>query len=126
MSVKTFHFAKKKPLTEKEKLEAKKKLEEQREKDSEIVEGIFRSHGIKGKVKFSYHAYKEDGTDIYEMEDGVTYKIPRGVANHINERACYNEREHVKGPDGQLTLATIIKKKEKRYEFIPTGFNNIG
>ena len=123
MSIKTFNFVRKKALTEAQKKEAKKTIAAQREKDNEMVTGIFKNRTGEGKISFSYGKYKEDGTSIYEFEDGVTYTIPRMVANHLNQGTSVAKREYGINPDGTQSLQTIIRKREKRYEFISTDFS---
>lgn len=122
MSIKTFNFVKRKPLTTKEKEEAKKKIAAMREKDNEMVTGIFKNRDGEGKISFSYGKYKEDGTSVYEFNDGGTYTIPRMVANHLNQSTAVPQREYATNPDGTKSLHTVIRKKNKRYEFISTDF----
>lgn len=123
MSIKTFNFVKKKPLNTKEKEDAKKKIAAMREKDNEMVTGIFKNRDGEKEISFSYGKYKEDGTSVYKFEDGKTYTIPRMVADHLNESTAVAKREYGVNPDGTQSLQTIIRQKHKRYEFISTNFS---
>lgn len=71
----------------KEIAEAKKKLNlrHDRDKDRQLITGRFRFHECPGGVcKFVFHKYKEDPVENYEFTDGETYRIPLGVARHLN------------------------------------------
>lgn len=78
---------------------SKKEIESIKEKmrayEEEMVEITFynlenpRSHNSLGGVKFAYK--KWDGPNInYELFDGETYTLPRGVVNHLNND-CYTK-----------------------------------
>jgi hypothetical protein len=61
-----------------------------RDKDREIVKGIFRFHEVPGgEMRFVYKFYKEDQVELYELKDGEVYSIPLGVARHLNKDCNY-------------------------------------
>lgn len=61
-----------------------------RDKDREMVRGIFHFHEVPGgTLKFSFRKYKEDPVEDFEMCDGQIYTIPLGVAKHLNKNVNY-------------------------------------
>lgn len=98
-------------------------LKLQREKDREIVRGIFRFYEVPGgSIKFSYKKYKEDPVETFELKDGEVYSIPLGVAKHLNKN-CY-QVEHAYTTDENGAPSTKVGRKIQRcgfqsLEFIP-------
>jgi hypothetical protein len=63
-------------------------LKYQRDKDRELVKGIFRYYEVPGgMMSFMYRAYKEDPVEKYDLVDGGVYTLPLGVAKHLNKNA---------------------------------------
>jgi hypothetical protein len=61
-------------------------LKYQRDKDRELVKGIFRYYEVSGgNMAFMYRAYKEDPVEKYDLIDGQVYTLPLGVAKHLNK-----------------------------------------
>lgn len=68
----------------------KKKLRYQRDKDRELVRGIFRFHEVPGgTMSFVFRAYKADPVERYDLQDGEVYSLPLGVAKHLNKNIWY-------------------------------------
>lgn len=123
------------------KVDAMKRLEEQREKDHELVSGLFKYDEYKGgTIRFRFKKYQRDPYAQYELTDGHRYRIPRMVARHLNQNVHYLKYSHVPGSDMQLaagsgqsrfsdgkspnnhTMYTI--EKIKRCSFIPLEFSS--
>lgn len=76
-------------ITSKEKDEFRKKIEKMRERDNELVTGIFKNLENPGAtIEFTFKLYAGDDYVHYELKDGERYQIPRGVAKHIANN-CY-------------------------------------
>jgi len=61
-----------------------------RDKDREMVKGVFRFHEVPGgSMNFVFRKYKEDQVERYDMVDGQIYTIPLGVAKHLNKNVSY-------------------------------------
>lgn len=117
------------------KLEEKKKtvaqnLKYMRDKDREMVKGIFRFHEVPGGcLSFVFKGYKHDEVERYDMVDGQVYTVPLGVAKHLNKNLWYPEYSYVKsegvyngfGPN-QTMRAT---KKVRRCSFQSLEFIDI-
>lgn len=113
--------------------ELAKQLKKRRERDEEIVTGIFKnlenpsSNGGRGSVVFSYKFYHGQPNEVYELFDGEKYALPRGVARHLNNNCFYKEytqqsEDGIRGainPDGRLKSknALQVSKKVHRYAF---------
>lgn len=68
--------------------QAKDLIDRMQSHDSEMVTGKFHNQEAKGQgVRFSICLYPGDEYDVYEFFDGERYRIPRGVARHINNCA---------------------------------------
>lgn len=80
------------------KKEAVKSLKWQRDKDREMVRGIFRFHEVPGgEMMMVYKAYKEDKVERYQLIDNCVYTIPLGLARHLNKNCWYPEYEYMMG-----------------------------
>jgi hypothetical protein len=78
----------------------KKEIAKKKERDSEMVTGIFKNlEAPGGSVRFVFDIYGE-GLKNYELFDGERYTIPRGVARHLNNGCFYKEYRHLKGEFG--------------------------
>jgi hypothetical protein len=101
-------------------------LEVQKQKDKEMVKGIFRFHEVPGGgMSFVYGPiYKGDESQVYEMTDGEIYTVPLGVARHLNKNVWYPVYEHIAGEKdvqtahNQMTRAGMrICKRVRRCSF---------
>lgn len=88
----------------------------QRDKDKEMVRGIFTFHEVPGgQMQFSYKYYKGDEVETYTMIDGETYTIPRGVARHLNKNCWYPVHHFAVDADGKSVAK--IGQKVRRCSF---------
>jgi len=70
--------------------ESKSQLLLQRDKDREMVKGIFRFHEVpNGRMDFVFKKYKQDPIEKFSMIDGQVYTVPLGVAKHLNSNVKY-------------------------------------
>lgn len=82
--------------------EAKKNRERQRARDAELMVGVFKNlEAPNGSLRFGYKKYHGDPFETYELYDGETYQIPRGVVKHLNNNCFYKEYRHLKGEFGE-------------------------
>ncbi len=80
--------------------EMAKKLKIERDKDREMVKGVFKYYEVPGgRVDFCFKKYEEDPVEKYEFIDGHVYTIPLGVAKHVNTRK-YPIHEYGRNEDG--------------------------
>lgn len=92
--------------------ELAKQIRKMRDRDSEIVTGIFKNlenpatNGGRGSVVFSYKYYPGQENEVYELYDGERYALPRGVARHLNNNCFYREYQHLPGEFGQQGIRT--------------------
>lgn len=101
-----------------------KNLKYMRDKDRELVKGIFRFHEVPGGVmSFVYRAYKEDPVERYDLVDGEVYSLPLGVAKHLNKNVWYPVHAHKLDDEGKVS--TIIGRKVKRCSFQSLEFVDI-
>lgn len=120
-------------VSNEQKKELAKKLKYQRDKDRELVRGVFRYYEVpNGVLEFSYKAYREDPVETYQLYDGQVYTIPLGVARHLNKNVAYPKYEYIKGePDvasGYNNFSNQglkIRQKEKRCSFQSLEFLDI-
>ena len=95
-----------------------------RDKDREMVKGIFIFHEVPGgSMSFVYRAYKEDDVERYDLVDGQPYTIPLGVARHLNKNCWYPIHSYSKGEDG--LPAQKIGQKVRRCSFRSLEFVDI-
>ena len=88
----------------------------QRDKDREMVKGIFRFHEVPGGgMSFNFKAYKEDQVERYDLHDGEIYTLPLGVARHLNKNGWYPVYEYMK--DEQTQNVQKIGQKVRRFSF---------
>jgi len=91
-------------------------LKYQRDKDREMVRGIFRFHEVPGgSMSFCIKLYREDEVERFDMLDGEIYTVPRGVARHLNNNLWYPEYEFIQGED--VRSIQRIGKKVQRCSF---------
>lgn len=78
-----------------------KKLKIERDKDREMVKGVFKYYEVPGgMVGFCFKKYEEDPLEKYELYDGQVYTIPLGVAKHLNNNTWYPVHEYGRNEDG--------------------------
>jgi hypothetical protein len=88
-----------------QKAELKKKLAYMRDRDREIVKGVFRYHQKPGQtITFTFYNYAGDKLENYKMTDGMTYSIRRDVARHLNKEGLQPVYEWVKDEIGQPVM----------------------
>jgi hypothetical protein len=84
------------------KSEFKNRIEALKERDSEMVTGIFKNlEQPGGSVSFNLKLY--DGDDFsheYTFFDNERYTIPRGVARHLNNNCAYKAYKYLPGESG--------------------------
>lgn len=106
------------------KKEIKSQLRYQRDKDREMVKGIFKFHEVEnGSLSFCYKLYKEDPVERYDLTDGQIYTIPLGVAKHINKNLWYPVHEYQVDEAGRPSMR--IGKKIRRASFNSLEFVDI-
>lgn len=82
-----------------------KQIRKLRDRDSEMVTGIFKNLETPGGgARFMYKQYPGDDFVAYELFDGQAYRIPRGVARHLNNNCFYWEYQHMNGESGEQGL----------------------
>ena len=80
----------------------KPNLKWMRDRDREMVKGIFRFHEVPGgTMQFSFKAYKEDPVENFTLVDGGVYSIPLGVARHLNNNCKYPIHAHAQDAEGK-------------------------
>lgn len=92
-----------------------------RDRDRELVKGIFKYDELPGgQLEFVYRKHRGDKIERYKFEDGKVYTIPRGVARHINNNCYYAQHGHILDENGQPSIA--VKKKVDRVSFASLEF----
>ena len=103
---------------------SKTNLRYQRDKDREMVKGIFRFFEVPGgSMSFVFKAYKEDPVERYDFFDGETYSIPLGVARHLNKNGWYPVHHHAVDETGKPLMK--IGQKVRRFGFQSLEFTEI-
>lgn len=98
-----------------------KDLRYMRDKDREMVRGIFRFFEVPGgNMSFSFKKYKEDQTENFSLNDGEIYTIPRGVARHLSNNCAYPEHSYKMDDHGRSVA--MISKMKRRCSFEPLDF----
>jgi hypothetical protein len=102
----------------------KKKLQWMRDKDREMVKGMFKFYEVEGgMMSFVYRAYKQDKTERYDLVDGHIYTIPLGVAKHLNKNGWYPIHGYIMDEKG--TPSMKIGQKKRRFGFQSLEFVDI-
>lgn len=100
-------------------------LKVQRDKDREMVRGIFIFHEAPGAyVEFVYKAYRGDEVEKYVLHDGETYTIPLGVAKHLNKNLWYPLHAHMVDKNGRpvMTIGQKVRRASfQSLEFVDTA-----
>ena len=97
-----------------------KKIAEAKEKDSEIISGVFKNIESTGSsVQFWFKKYDEPPI-YYEFLDGERYSIPRMVAAHLNTatRVKSHEYPQVVWEGKQVPVITPTGKTRDRFLFV--------
>lgn len=111
-------------LESKKEVTTKKNLRWSRDKDREIVKGMFKFYEVPGGVmSFVYRAYKEDKTERYNLSDGEIYSIPLGVARHLNKNGWYPIHAYAMNDVGVATMK--LGQKKRRFGFQSLEFVDI-
>lgn len=88
-----------------QKAELQKKLSYMRERDRELVKGVFRYHQKPGQtLTFTFYNYKGDKLENYKMTDGMTYSVRRDVARHLNKEGLQPVYEWVRDEIGNPVM----------------------
>ena len=106
------------PLLKTEETNKKKQtnLRYQRDKDREIVRGIFKFDEVPGgTMSFVYKKYKEDPVERYSFVDGCVYSIPLGVAKHLNKNGWYPIHHFTMNEKDKPSMR--IGQKKHRFSF---------
>lgn len=96
----------------------------QRDKDREVVRGIFRFYEVPGGcMSFVYKAYKGDDVQRFDMVDGQVYSVPLGVARHLNKNGWYPVHAYTTDETGKPHQK--IGSKVRRFGFQSLEFVDI-
>jgi len=102
----------------------KKDLKYLRDRDREMVRGIFRFFEVPGgTMQFSFRKYKDDPIENFTLVDGEVYTIPRGVAHHLSNNCWYPNYEY-RTNEGFHHVAMVTRKK-RRCSFEPLEFMDV-
>jgi len=81
-----------------------------RDKDREMVRGIFKFYEVPGgSMNFVLKLYKEDEVERYDLVDGQIYSIPRGVAKHLNKNGKYPVYDYKEDENGRPVMRVGTK-----------------
>ncbi len=107
------------------KVEVKKpNLQYMRDKDREMVKGIFRFHEVPGgTMSFCFKAYKQDPVENFTLVDGEVYTLPLGVAKHLNKNCSYPVHAHATDESGRPSVK--IGQRVRRVSFQSLEFIDI-
>ncbi|RKX52000.1 MAG: hypothetical protein DRP50_08010 [Thermotoga sp.] len=95
-----------------------------RDKERELVKGIFRFHEVPGgTLVFDYKGHKGDPIQKYALTDGVQCSVPLGVARHLNKNGWYPVHKYSVDETGKPVA--IIGEKKQRYTFQSMEFLEI-
>lgn len=96
----------------------------QRDKDHEMVRGIFRFYEVPGgSMNFVYKAHKGDEVERYDMVDGHIYTIPLGVAKHLNKNLWYPVHGYMMDENGGHSMK--VNQRVRRCGFQSLEFIDI-
>ena len=102
----------------------KPNLRYQRDKDRELVKGIFRFHEVPGgSMSFVFRAYKEDPVERFDLVDGQVYTLPLGVARHLNKNLWYPVHTHALDDHGKPSIR--VGQKVRRCSFQSLEFVDV-
>ena len=110
--------------TKKDSIKPKKNLRWHRDKDREIVKGMFKFYEVPGGLmSFVYREYKQDQTERYDLVDGEIYSIPLGVARHLNKNGWYPVHTYTMNEAGVPSMK--VGQKKRRFGFQSLEFVDI-
>jgi len=113
-----------KTLETKKEVKQKQNVRYLRDKDREIVKGIFKFYEVPGgTMSFVFKKYKEDPLERYDFVDGQIYSIPLGVAKHLNKNGWYPEHAFKMNEEGKP--AKVIGQKIHRFGFQSLEFIDV-
>lgn len=123
-------------VSNEQKRELAKKLKHQRDKERELVRGVFHYYEVpNGVLEFSYKKFREDPVETYQLFDGQIYSLPLGVAKHLNQNIAYPQYEYIKGEEviggynsgygSTPAMGMRIKSKVKRCSFQSLEFLDV-
>lgn len=115
------------------KQEFEKTIKSMRDKDAELMNIRFRNvenragKGSLGILRFGHKIYPGDQFEFYELQDGETYRLPRGVVKHLRNNCFYLNYQRLDGalgnagiamaaPDGRLSQKSMYAQS-KVYRF---------
>jgi hypothetical protein len=102
----------------------KQNMKYQRDKDREMVKGIFKFYEVPGgSMSFVFKVYKEDPVERFDFVDGQVYNIPLGVAKHLNKNGWYPVHVHALDENGKTSMR--IGQKVRRFGFQSLEFVDI-
>jgi hypothetical protein len=94
----------------------KPNYEYMRDKDREMVKGIFHFYEVPGgTLEFCHKVYKGDEVTVWKMKDGEIRSVPLGVAKHLCKSGKYPVHAHTMDKDGVPIMK--IGTKVARYSF---------
>lgn len=106
------------------KKDTRSSLKYQRDKDREMVKGIFQFYEVPGgSMSFCFKKYKEDQVERFDFVDGQIYTVPLGVAKHLNKNGWYPVHEYLKDADGKPSMK--IGRRVRRFGFRSLEFTDI-
>jgi hypothetical protein len=92
-----------------------------RDRDAEVVRGIFHFYEVPGGLlEFVYKCYKGDEPEKYALEDNKVYSLPRGVARHLNKSGWYPVHAYAQDESGRPVAR--VSQKVARYGFSSLEF----
>lgn len=95
-----------------------------RDKDREMVKGIFNFFEVPGgSMSFVFKAYKEDQVETYHLQDGQIYTLPLGVAKHLNKNVWYPIHGYTQEENGKPSMK--INERIRRCGFRSLEFVDI-
>jgi hypothetical protein len=104
----------------------KEKIARQKAQDNEKVTGRFMNRRAPGQpAKLAYIKYEDDPVKWYEFNDGVTYTIPRGFADQINDHYYtphFIKNEGIMNPDNPESGIASVDNTNKKYAFVAVGY----
>jgi len=92
-------------------------LKFQRDKDREMVRGIFRFHEVPGgRMDFVFKKYKEDPIEKFSLTDGDVYTLPLGVARHLNTNCWYPAYNYKSDENGRPVMSAAEKVRRCSFQ----------
>jgi len=103
-------------ITKQDRDKFKKEVQKLRDRDAELVKGIFINHETpNGMLEFTLRLYPGDPIVKYTLFDGQMYELPLGVAKHLNQNCSYKVHKYQLGPDGHYSQK--VGKRVRRFSF---------